>query len=94
MINLMTIPLSNLYEEIMNLFDEPEKVISSESKVADKKEDEIKKIIDDVPKDLGNEPLIPKASDNPYSTQATNAPFQGEDADPEVSLEPTFQGRI
>ena len=40
MINPMTIPLLNLYEGFMNLFDEPENVISSESILADNKEDE------------------------------------------------------
>ena len=55
--NPMTIPLSNLYEGFNNLFDEPKKAISSESKATDSKEDEIKKIIDDVAKDLESEPL-------------------------------------
>ena len=54
--NPMTTPLSNLHEELMNLFDEPEKAISSESKAADNKKDDLKKIIDDAVKDLPNEP--------------------------------------
>lgn len=35
--NMTAIPLSSLYEEFMNLFDEPDKAIFSESKAADNK---------------------------------------------------------
>ncbi|KAL7591015.1 hypothetical protein Lser_V15G34603 [Lactuca serriola] len=45
------IPISNLYEEFMLLFDEPEKAITSEAKAADNKVDELKKIIVDAVKD-------------------------------------------
>ena len=45
--NATTIPLSTLYDEFLNLFDEPEKAISSESKEADNKFGELKKIIYD-----------------------------------------------
>ena len=51
-----------------------------ESKEADNKEDVLKKIIDDATKDHGNEP------------QATNAPVQRENANPEVRLELPFEG--
>lgn len=46
----MTSPLFDIYVEFLNLFDEPEKAISLESKAADNKEYELKKIIDDVAK--------------------------------------------
>ena len=58
--NFATIPLSNIYEEFLNLFEEPEKAISSESKAADNKEDELKKIIEDATKDMEYEHPTPK----------------------------------
>ena len=47
-----TIPISNVYEEIMLLFDELEKAITYEAKAVDNKVDELKKIIDDTAKDM------------------------------------------
>ena len=55
--NSMTTPLSSLYEEFIYLFDEPDKVILSESKATYNKEDELKKIIDDAVKGLENDKL-------------------------------------
>ena len=70
--SLATIPLSTLYDEFMLLFDEPENAISSESKAADNKVNELKKIIKDDANDMHKEP--PSAND-PHETKAT---FQGE----------------
>jgi len=46
--NLLTTPLLNLYEEFLNLFDEPETDHNSESGAKDNLEYELRKIIDDV----------------------------------------------
>ena len=73
----MTIPLSNLYDEFLNLFDKPEKAITSESKATDIKEDELKKIIDDDAKNLENKPPILKDSNIPSQPQAASASLQG-----------------
>ena len=43
----VTVPISNLFEQYMFLFDEPEKAIDSESKAEDNKVDSLKQIIDD-----------------------------------------------
>ena len=55
----------------MLLFDEPTKYISSESKAANNKEDELKKIVDDAAKDLIRKPQSPKES------QPVSTPIQG-----------------
>jgi len=45
--NTLTTPLLNLYEEFLNLFDEPETALSYESGAKDNLEDELRKIIDE-----------------------------------------------
>ena len=55
-----SVPISNLCEQYMQLFDEPEKAIHSESKDVDNKVDNLKKIIDDATKKMadGQPPTI------------------------------------
>ena len=43
----VTVPISNLFEMYMLLFDELENAIHSESEAADNKVDHLKKVIDD-----------------------------------------------
>ena len=63
----------------MLLFNEPEKAISSESKAVENKENELKKLIDDVAKDLQQQPLSVNIP------QTTNTTFKGENSDSNAS---------
>ena len=76
----MTIPLMNLSEEFLNLFDEPEKAISLQSKAKDNKEDELKKIVDETAKNIetSREQPIMNGSKFPNLPQPSDAPFQEE----------------
>ena len=69
----MTIPMSSLYEEFMNLFDKPDKAITSESKAVDNKEDKLKKIIDDATEDMEYKNFTPKDSEIPSQSKGANA---------------------
>ena len=72
------VPISNLFEEYMRLFDEPEKVIHSEAKAADNKIDHLKKIIEDAAKDMAKDPSK-QANDQPSNEPPNNsAVFEGE----------------
>lgn len=75
--NSMTIPLLNLYEEFLNLFDESEKSFSSESNVNANQEDALKKIVDEVAKHIetSQEQPIPNASEFPNAPQPSVATF-------------------
>ena len=102
----VTVPISNLCEQCMLLFDEPEKAIHSESKAADKKVDNLKKIIDDVAKKMLDEQ--PTVTEQTYSSEPPkdssyvqregssspnkhDSPFQGES--PSSSIPPESQGQ-
>lgn len=63
----VTMPISNLFEQYMLLFDEPEKAIDSESKSAYDKVNSIKQIIDDVAQKMAAE--HPKATERPDSRE-------------------------
>lgn len=52
----LLVPIYNLFEEYMLLFDEPEKAINSEARAADNKIDSLKKIIDEAAKAMEIEP--------------------------------------
>lgn len=65
----------------MLLFDEPAKSISSESEAEDKKEEELKKIIDEAAKDLEHEPQSLKAQ------LVANTPLQGDCSSSTSTLE-------
>ncbi|XP_052626769.1 uncharacterized protein LOC128133398 [Lactuca sativa] len=52
----VTIPISNLFEEYVKLFDEPESAILSETKAADNEVDNLKKIIDEAAKVMESKP--------------------------------------
>ncbi|XP_052627222.1 uncharacterized protein LOC128133731 [Lactuca sativa] len=73
--NPMTIPLSNLYEKFLNLFDEPDKSTSSESKVKDNQGDELNKIVNEVAKNIetSQETPILKASDQQSQPATSDA---------------------
>ena len=59
----VTMPISNLFEQYMLLFDEPEKAIDSESKAEDNRVDSLKQIIDDVAQKMAADQ--PKATERP-----------------------------
>ncbi|KAI3505861.1 hypothetical protein L1887_28170 [Cichorium endivia] len=87
--NKTTIPLMNIYEEFMNLFDEPETAKSAEAKAKDNQGDELLKIIDsavnenensqddssDVP--IPNTAHIEEGNSDTVDTES-NENFQGE----------------
>ena len=58
----------------MNLFEKPRKTISSESNAPDNKEDELKRIINDAAKDLGNEPPTSGGSEITRTSKITPSP--------------------
>ena len=77
----------------MNLFDEPEKAISSESKASEYKEDELKKIIDDATKDMEHEHPTPKDLEVPSQPIGANATMQGEGSTSTSSSQTLVQGK-
>lgn len=83
----VSVPIANLFEEYMRLFDEPEKAAHSEAKAANKKIDNLKKIIDEAAKEMESEP--PKAKGDPPSTDSK---FQGESSTPLKTNEVSFEG--
>lgn len=81
----VSVPTSNLFEEFMMLFDEPENAILSEAKAADNKVDNLKFLIDEVAKYLESEPQVqsePPVQRKPQSSSETIpklSSFQGRD---------------
>ena len=90
--NATTIPLSTLYNKFLNLFDEPEKAISSDSKAANNKIDELKKIIDDAAKKIEQENPTPKDHESPSQSLDANATLQGEGSTSASSYNTHVQG--
>ena len=73
-IGQVSVPLSNLFEEYMLLFDEPENSILSEAKAADNKVENLKKIIDEAAKAIESEPQgwsEPQGQSEPTHTRST-----------------------
>lgn len=83
----MTILLSNQYEEVLNLFDELDKSIFSESKAKDNQIDELKKIIDEAVEQFETEPLISNTSEFPFWLGSSDSPFQWEKSNSDNPLE-------
>nr|KAJ0203047.1 hypothetical protein LSAT_V11C500252350 [Lactuca sativa] len=52
----VSVPISNLFEEYIRLFDEPEKAIHSEATATDNKLDNLKKIIEEATKEMESKP--------------------------------------
>nr|KAJ0227036.1 hypothetical protein LSAT_V11C100049630 [Lactuca sativa] len=71
----VSVPISNLFEEYIRLFDEPEKAINSEATAADNKVDNLKKVIDEATKTMESEPPTPTSSTSSSNKDST---FQGE----------------
>ena len=65
----VSVPISNLFEEYMRLFDEPEKATNSEANAADNKIDNLKKVIDEAAKEMESKPSKstggPSSNDSP-----------------------------
>ncbi|KAI3515898.1 hypothetical protein L1887_14803 [Cichorium endivia] len=89
--NKTTIPLMDLYEEFMNLFDEPENAKSVEAKARDNKGDELLKIIDSAVSESETTPdhstdiPIPNTAsdfDSPTPIPISNTRVQGESSAP------------
>ena len=60
-----SVPISNLFEEFILLFDELEKAINSEIKAADNKIDILKKVIDEAAKEMESEHHEPTEQPGP-----------------------------
>ncbi|XP_042757515.1 uncharacterized protein LOC122197456 [Lactuca sativa] len=88
----VSVPISNLFEEYIRLFDEPEKAAHSEAKVADNKIDYLQKIIDDAAKEMTSD--IPKSAGNQSSTdsQINNSMFKGESSSAPSASKVSFEG--
>ena len=70
----VSVPLSNLFEEYMLLFDEPEKAIHSEVKADDNKIDHLKKIINEAANGMESEAQGTTEKLNPSDRPASYKP--------------------
>mgnify|MGYP001546459011 CR=1 FL=1 len=61
----VTAPISNLFEEYMLLFDEPENAILSKAKPADNKVDNLNETINEAAKAMEREPQDPSEPQGP-----------------------------
>ncbi|XP_023745445.1 uncharacterized protein LOC111893610 [Lactuca sativa] len=71
-------PLSNLFDEYIRLFDEPEKAIHSEEKAADNKIDNLKTIIVEATKEMENDRFKPTDGQPSTEPPNNNSMFKGE----------------
>ena len=87
----VTASIANLFEQFVELFDEPEKATLSEAKAADNKVDHLKQIVEDAAKRMGegehvpNEPPKHGASvegENPPSSKQPSSQLEGENSIP------------
>ncbi|KAL7600488.1 uncharacterized protein LOC128134121 [Lactuca sativa] len=83
------VPISNLFEEYIRLFDEPEKAIHSEATAADNKLDNLKKVVDEATKEMENEPPSTKSSTGSPNKDST---FQGESTTTSKTAEVSVEG--
>ena len=88
----VSVPISNLVEEYIRLFDETEKAIHSVVNAADNKIDHLKKIIDEVVKDMEKDPSKP-TDDQPLIDPPNNSSvFQGEGSSVSNTTELSTEG--
>ena len=82
----VTASIANLFDQFVELFDEPEKATLSEAKAADNKIDHLKQIVEDAAKQMGEGEQVPNEppqhgssveGENPFSSNQPNSHFQG-----------------
>ncbi|KAI3791030.1 hypothetical protein L2E82_04569 [Cichorium intybus] len=80
--NQATIPLMNLYEEFMNLVDEPETAKSSQSNTKDNQEDELLKIVENAATEAER---TPEPAETTPTTQKSTPTLTPNEKEPEIS---------
>ena len=88
----VTAPISNLFEEYILLFDEPEKANLSKVKAADNKVDNLKKIINEDAKAMESEPQGPNEPQGPSKPPNDRTTFEGESSSTPKRPDFPFQG--
>ena len=90
----ISVPISNLFEEYIRLFDEPGKAVHSEATEEDNKIDNLKKITDEAAKEIKNDP--PKPTGGQSSTDSPNIGsfFKGGVHQHQRQLKYLLRGRI
>ncbi|XP_052623813.1 flocculation protein FLO11-like [Lactuca sativa] len=88
----VSVRISKLFEEYIQLFDEPEKAKHSEAKAVDKKIDNLKKIIDEAAKEMESEPPKPTVGQSSNDSPNNDSMFKGETSLAPKTTEMSFEG--
>ncbi|XP_052627139.1 uncharacterized protein LOC128133664 [Lactuca sativa] len=88
----VTIPISNLFEQYMLLFEEPETAIHSESKDVENKVDQLKKLIVDTTKKMADQQPQADKQSNSCEPPRDSSYVQGEGSYPPNNQDSSFQG--
>ncbi|XP_052620068.1 uncharacterized protein LOC128126361 [Lactuca sativa] len=88
----VTISISNLFDQFMLLFDEPQKAIDSESIAKDNKVDNIKQVIDDAARKMADDQSKGTERADRSGPSSDHPTVEGEGSSPHYDQGSSFQG--